>query len=312
MPMVIADARQPDCPIVLANRSFLALTGYSAEEVIGQNCRFLQGRGTSPKAIAQIRLAVIEGREATVEILNYRKDGSPFWNQLHLSPVDDDNGDLAYFFASQIDVTEFRKVETLKASEHRLLMEVDHRAKNVLAIVDSIVRLSRADDSAQYATVVQQRVQALSVAHSLLAELGWQDVSLRDVVQRQIIQYTTDDVELEGPDIPIPAVIVQPLALVFHELVSNAAIHGALSRPEGRLSLSWDKTDGHGGFRMMWREYGIRPPETALHVGFGTIMVRALVEKQLSGRFHRDWDDAGLAIAIEVPGKGAVKLTGRL
>jgi two-component sensor histidine kinase len=137
------------------------------------------------------------------------------------------------------------------------------------------------------------------VAHSLLAELGWRDVSLRDVVQRQIIRYTTDGVELEGPDIPIPAVIVQPLALVFHELVSNAAIHGALSRPDGRLSLSWDKTDGHGGFRMM--EYGVRPPETALHVRFGTIMVRAVVEKQLSGRLHRDWDDAGLAIAIEVP-----------
>jgi PAS domain S-box-containing protein len=94
MPMVVADARAPDQPIVLANSSFLELTGYSAEEVIGRNLRFLQGEGTSPLAIAAIRSAVLEERETTVEILNYKKDGSPFWNQLHTSPLRADDGRL--------------------------------------------------------------------------------------------------------------------------------------------------------------------------------------------------------------------------
>ncbi|MFN7025678.1 MAG: PAS domain-containing protein, partial [Pseudorhizobium sp.] len=125
MPMVMTDARLQDNPIVLANQAFLQLTGYAADEVLGRNCRFLQGTSTSAAAIAELRLAIAEGREVDVELLNYRKDGTVFWNQLHVTPIHDDAGDIAYFFASQIDITEFRKVQSLEASEHRLLMEVD-------------------------------------------------------------------------------------------------------------------------------------------------------------------------------------------
>ena len=166
MPIAVTDPRQPDNPIVLANQSFLDLTGYTAEEVVGRNCRFLQGEGTSAQTIAEIRADIAEGREFTVEILNYRKDGSGFWNQLHVSPIRDDQDQLLYFFASQADVTEFRKVQTLEATEHRLLKEVDHRARNVLAVVSGIVRLTRSDDAALYAAAIQKRVQALAAAHT--------------------------------------------------------------------------------------------------------------------------------------------------
>lgn len=81
-------------------------------------------------------------------------DASAFWNPLHLSPIRDDDGRLAYYFTSQIDVSEYRKVQTLEAV-HRLLPEVEHRTKNVLAIVDSIVRLTRSDNAAAYAASVQ-------------------------------------------------------------------------------------------------------------------------------------------------------------
>jgi PAS domain S-box-containing protein len=299
--MVVVDARQADCPIVLANHAFLELTGYSAEDVVGRNCRFLQGDGTSPLAIAQIRLAIDEQRDITIELLNYKKDGAPFWNQLHLSHIRDDGGEVAYIFASQVDVTEFRKVQTLEATEHRLLMEVDHRAKNVLAVVESVVRLSKSDDPAKYAAAVQHRVQALSVAHVLLSECGWNPVSLKDVVRTQIKRYRQSDVSMSGPDIPIPAVVVQPLALVFHELISNAAVHGALSKPDGRLSLTWEKTDGDDGFILAWTEIGVAPPAGRTKSGFGTVMMKAVIEKQLSGSLRRDWDDNGLRIAIEVP-----------
>jgi len=97
--------------------------------------------------------------------------------------VHDDNRKLLYFFASQIDVTDLRRVQTLEASEHRLLMEVDHRARNVLAVVNSIVRLSRADNAVRYADAIQRRVQVLAQAHGLLAEHGWKEVSLFEVMQ---------------------------------------------------------------------------------------------------------------------------------
>jgi PAS domain S-box-containing protein len=301
MPMVMTDARQPDNPIVLANKAFLDLTGYTAEEVLGKNCRFLQGASTSRSAIAEIRAALAEGREVNIELLNYRKDGAAFWNQLHISPIQDDDGRTAYHFASQIDVTEYRKVQTLEASEHRLLMEVDHRAKNVLAVVTSFVRLSRSDDAAQYAASVQQRIQALSQAHVMLAESGWNEIPLEEIVKGQLLRYGRRNVELEGPDVPISPLDVQPLTLIIHELATNAAVHGALSAAAGKLRIQWQSIGTCGGFRMIWRETGSKAPTSDPKKGFGTLMAGAMVEKQLSGRMNRDWLEDGLQIVLEIP-----------
>jgi PAS domain S-box-containing protein len=293
MPMVVADAQEPDFPIVLANHAFLELTGYSAEDIVGWNCRFLQGKGTSPLAIAQVRLAIEERRDITIELLNYKKDGTPFWNQLHLSHIRDDGGEVAYIFASQVEVTEFRKAQTLEATEHRLLMEVDHRAKNVLAIVESVVRLSKSEDSAKYAAAVQHRVQALSVAHGLLSERGWNPVPLKDVIRTQIKRYRQSGVAMSGPDIPVPAVVVQPLALVFHELVSNAAVHGALSKPGGRLSLTWKRTGDDEGFILTWQEVGVAPPRSRDQERFwsrhGEGRNREAALRQAAARVGRRW-----------------------
>lgn len=248
MPMVMTDASQPDYPIVLANQAFLNLTGYGPNEVLGRNCRFLQGPGTSPAAIAEIRAGLKEDREVNVELLNYRKDGSAFWNQLHLSPIHDDGGKLVYHFASQIDRTDFRRIESLEASEHRLLMEVDHRSNNVLALVDSIVRLTKSDDPALYAASVQQRVHALARAHRLLSDRSWHQIPLRDTIQTQITPYGAKQVMLAGPDLMLVPDAVQPLSLFIHELAVNAASHGALStRRAGRRRLEtgaseWDRT----------------------------------------------------------------------
>jgi PAS domain S-box-containing protein len=302
MPMIVTDARATDNPIVLANRAFLELTGYAADQVLGRNCRLLQGPSTSPAAVAEIRRGLAEGRDVDIELLNYRKDGTAFWNQLHISPIHDDDGETAYYFASQIDVTQYRKVQALEASEHRLLMEVDHRAKNALAIVDSLVRLSKSDDASRYAAAVQRRVQALSTAHSLLSERGWKSVSLRDVLQSQIGSYRAKGVAFDGPEIAVAASLVQPLSLVIHELSVNATLYGALSKSGGTLSLSWNKTDDSGGFSIAWTESGAPPHGVHPKSGFGTLMVKAMVEKQLSGRIRRVWKDRGLEILLEVPG----------
>lgn len=303
MPMVVADARQPDYPIVLANQAFLDLTGYSSDEIVGRNCRFLQGRSTAASDVAEVRSAIADGRSTTVELLNYRKDGTAFWNQLHLSPIRDEAGDIAYFFASQVDVTEYRKVQVLEASEHRLLMEVDHRAKNVLAVVNSVVRLTRSEDPAQYAAAVQRRVEALAYAHELLADRGWQEVDLRDVIQRQVQRFARSGIELSGPPLLIPAAIVQPVALVIHELATNAASHGALSKPEGHLTIEWERLDGNRGFRLLWQETGGPQPKVDPREGFGTVMMMAMVEKQLLGQVERQWSDDGVTVRLEVPNR---------
>lgn len=308
VPMVMTDARQYDNPIVLANTAFLELTGYTADEVLGRNCRFLQGPSTSAAAVAEVRIGIAEDRDVDIELLNYRKDGTPFWNQLHISPIRDDDGHVAYYFASQLDITEFRKVQSLEVTERRLLMEVDHRAKNVLAIVDSLVRLSRADDAALYASAVQQRVQALSAAHSLLSERGWMDVGLYELIQRQVMRHTSK-AELDGPEISIAASAVQPLSLVVHELAVNAVMHGALSIPGARLRIEWKMTDERGGFQLVWREHGNRHPKVPKS-GFGTVLMKAMIETQLSGRLQRVWDDQGLEICLDLPGQSQQRVDG--
>ncbi len=109
--VLITDPNQPDNPIIYANPAFSRMTGYSADEAIGRNCRFLQGLGTDPPTVAKIRQAIAQRQELTVTLLNYRKDGTAFWNELKLSPVFSEDGDLLYFVGIQTDITERRRAE---------------------------------------------------------------------------------------------------------------------------------------------------------------------------------------------------------
>ena len=107
----IADARRPDQPLIYANQGFERITGYSVADVMGRNCRFLQGPATDPAAMAEIRAALTESRPCLVEILNYRKDGSAFWNRLSITPVRDGAGEVTHFIGVQSDVTARKTAE---------------------------------------------------------------------------------------------------------------------------------------------------------------------------------------------------------
>lgn len=109
--VVITDPNQPDNPIIYANPAFSRITGYHVEEIMGRNCRFLQGADTDPEAIAQIRQAIAERREVKATLLNYRVCGQPFWNELKISPVFSAEGDLLYFIGIQTDITERKQLE---------------------------------------------------------------------------------------------------------------------------------------------------------------------------------------------------------
>jgi PAS domain S-box-containing protein len=120
MPMIITDPNQPDNPIIFANRAFQDLCGYGADELLGRNCRFLQGRDTDPAEVARVRDAIAARREVVVEIVNYNRNGTPFRNELYISPVYGPDGDLLYFFGSQLDITRFHTEEgKLAESEAR-------------------------------------------------------------------------------------------------------------------------------------------------------------------------------------------------
>ena len=301
MPIVITDARQADNPIVMANQAFLDLTGYTDAEVIGRNCRFLQGADTSRETLANIRDAISRQEDLTIDLLNYRKDGSPFWNQLYLSPICDAGGRAIYFFASQFDITASRRAREVEESEHRLLREVDHRAMNALALVQAIVRLSRTDSVERYAQIVQGRVGALARAHVFLAQGGWTGADLDVLVRGELQAVAARDTRVDGRGVHIAPDQVQPLLLVLHEMVDDTVRSGALAGEGGAVRVRcWrDEAGGRQGFE--WRESGGDPSAASRTPEFASFLVTTLVERQLKGAISWRAGAAGLEADVRLP-----------
>ena len=138
---IITDPLAEDNPIVFASRGFFDLSGYAPHEVLGHNCRFLQGPATDPDAVAEIRAAVSRGEDAHVVVLNYRKDGSPFWNDLFIAPLRDPDGNVVHFVGVQANVSEerARQLLALKArassdERSRKLLHASQRAMSATAV----------------------------------------------------------------------------------------------------------------------------------------------------------------------------------
>ena len=150
MPMIITDPRRDDNPIVFVNDAFCRLTGYDRAEILGHNCRFLQGPETDPETIQRLREAIAEPRAIEVDVRNHKKNGEPFWNRLLMAPVNDAGGELAYFFASQLDVTLER--ERLVALEYDNAALTAERQANLAQIAFSEESLRLATEAAQVGT----------------------------------------------------------------------------------------------------------------------------------------------------------------
>ena len=168
MPMILTDPNLPDNPIIFANTAFVELTGYSVDEVVGRNCRFLQGPNSDSEIISEVREAISHATDVAVEVLNYRKDGSSFWNALFVSPVFDDHGKLVYFFASQLDCS--RRHDAEEALRQAQKMEavgqltggIAHDFNNLLTII--MGSLSRVIDPDLNNNLTENQMRALSRA----------------------------------------------------------------------------------------------------------------------------------------------------
>jgi two-component sensor histidine kinase/DNA-binding response OmpR family regulator len=198
-----------------------------------------------------------------------------------------------------VDITDRKSAEERQTL---LVREVDHRARNALAVVQSIIRLTRAESKEAYIAAVEGRITALSRAHVLLSQSRWQGANLSRILDEELAPYRRSEAEkivTSGPEVFLEPATAQILALALHELATNAAKYGALSSDFGRVMLSWEL--GPRCLVLQWVENGgptVRPPRSE---GYGTRVIGASVERQLDGRAKFDWHPDGLRFAMSIP-----------
>ncbi|TDG31245.1 hypothetical protein E2C05_11525 [Paracraurococcus ruber] len=198
------------------------------------------------------------------------------------------------------DATARREAEE---AQQRLLHEVDHRARNALAVVQALLRLSRGEPPAGLLPRVEARIAALARAHTLLAQSRWEGADLRRLATAELNRQgpSGQRAQLAGPPVLLSPLAAQPMAMVLHELASNAARHGALAAPGGSLSLTW-RWLPEGGLDLAWQEtLAVPQPRGRAPAGFGTRILDATIRDQLGGRIAREWRAEGLRCSIGLP-----------
>jgi two-component sensor histidine kinase len=181
-----------------------------------------------------------------------------------------------------------------------LTREVDHRAKNALALAQSIVRLTRADSVKTYVNAVEGRINALARVHTILSLSSWQGAEISKLIDEELAPYSRGgQIRLAGSEVQLQPETAQTLALALHELVTNSAKYGALSVLSGQLSIGWDIEDDM--LALNWEETGGPPVQTPISRGFGTRSLMASVESQLGGQALFDWRAEGLICRLRVP-----------
>jgi two-component sensor histidine kinase len=246
------------------------------------------------KAVAQFAKGT---RSFEAEFRICRPDGEIRWCVGTAAATIDKVGRVVRVSGVTVDITERKCAEQRQSL---LTREVDHRANNALALAQSIVRLTRAQDVNGYIRAVEGRISALARVHTILSLSSWQGAEINRLVDEELAPYSVaGQIEVCGSELQLQPATAQTLALALHELVTNSAKYGALSTLSGRLSIRWE-TDGDI-LVLVWEETGGPKVHEPTSRGFGTRSVIASIESQLGGRAEFDWRSEGLICRLSVP-----------
>lgn len=340
MPMIVTDATLPGDPIIFANEAFVRLSGYSVEELAGQDPHFMNGEGTDAQAIREYEAAMEQGQDANVEIVQYRKDGTPLRAMLFASPLSDGQGTVRHHFLSYLDITRrFEAEEGLRAltqeleakvaartrelqDANRLLMslvsekemllaEVNHRAKNSLAIASSLLGIQgrRQDDPDVRALFqeAQDRLMAMARVHDLLSRsenaqrvdlatyLGDLCGALRPITVRE------DCIRLEcdaAEGMLVQAGVAIPLGIIATELITNSVKYAFPPPACGTILVQAEREEGER-LRLTISDDGMGMAEAVREGSLGFGLVATLV-RQIGGDIRVE-NDSGVRVTIGFP-----------
>ena len=276
------------------------LFGYARDELIGHNVSILMPSPDREGHDGYLAHYLRTGEARIIgigrEVTGRRKDASTF--PLFLSIGEFSLEGERYFTGIVRDIAERKRAEE---RQRLLTAEVDHRAKNLLATIQAMILLTRRDavSVADFTTTLVGRLHAMARAHDLLARDKWTGASLHDVIRSEFQAYAGARVSLQGENARLSARAAQTLSLALHELTTNAAKHGALSMPEGRVEIH--STINGQELQLTWSETGgptVEPPATQ---GFGSVIIERSIAHELGGEAELQFERTGVRCHIRVP-----------
>jgi len=306
-------AKDLDCRMLYANAATLRVIGRPPEAVLGRlETDWAEDPGQAEIIRANDHRVMTSGETVDIDETFTTADGRTRYFRSNKSPLRDLDGRIIGLVGVTSDMTARRAAEE---RERLLAREVDHRAKNMLAVVQSLVQLTRAETVDSLKQAVSGRIHSLARAHSLLAESRWEGVDIGMLVKEELAPYADREclyLTIDGPHQRLRPEAAQALALVLHELATNAAKYGALSQEGGCLDVVWhvatDLRAGPAGtepdtdrLTLRWQERRGPPVMPPRHRGFGSTLIRMGVTHQLHGDVNLDWQAEGLVCTLAFP-----------
>ena len=280
------------------NPAFTALLGYSEAELLDHHFQDLvHPDDREENVVGGVRLRAQE--IASLELFNryIRKDGSAVWVHKRVSMLRDAAGKPTHHIALVTDMTERKRYE-----EHinLLMREVNHRAKNMLAVVQAIARQTTAANTQDFIERFGERVRALAASQDLLVKSEWRGVDLEELIRSQLSHFTDligARVDLCGPPLSISASAAQTIGMVLNELATNAGKYGALSNATGRVEVAWNLERAQDGsaerFVISWRESAGPPVTKPARTGFGSTVISSAARMSLDADVDLDYAPPG-------------------
>ncbi len=238
-----------------------------------------------------------------IEMLYTDRGGHEVWINLACVPIRDADGHIEGAFAVASDITERKRAEE---RERMLMREVNHRAKNMLAVVQSIAQLTAAESPQDFVERFAKRIRALSDSQDVLVKCSWHNIPLDALIRSQLSHFAHligERIQLSGPPIEVRAAAAQAIGMAMHELATNAAKYGSLSNAAGLVLISWRIVAGGGEprFELSWRETGGPPVEVPVRRGFGSKVTTSLVKMSVGGEVETRYEPGGLFWELSCP-----------
>jgi len=286
--------------IVVFNPAAERIFGYTAGDVLGSQVTMLFPEASRQRQGQRFRdfftsgdvNRPLDGADSTVAL---RKSGEEFPIEASMSQVTVSGERVGTIILR--DITDRKTNEEARAL---LAREVDHRAKNALAVAQALVGLTKADTVEEFGESIRGRIASLARAHTLLSQSQWRGAPLDQLIRDEILPYAKESqITLEGPEVSCSAAAVQSLSLLFHELATNAVKHGALGSEGGHVEVQWKLASS--AMVLCWKERGGPKVASPKRQGFGTKLLRQVTGRQLDADLNFDWNPEGLGVEIRLP-----------